>query len=148
MGQSAGRAANWCTGLVVPAADLQYSMTWLVTNADVCRITEPPPHTSTIKSRQLLLFGHVVRMDRKANVNRILRTPLLGKHGPADDLTFFDMGLQEVRLTSDLYIALLCHNCACWYFVTMFGSEGYCRKIMASCLTGLMVPKVGISSGP
>ena len=43
-----------------------------VRNDDVRRLTKQPKLTAVIQSRQLTLFGHIMRMDDNADAKRIL----------------------------------------------------------------------------
>ena len=65
---------QWCLRMLLGIRWYQ-----LVRNDDVRRLTKQPKLTAIIQSRQLTLFGHIMRMDDNAYAKRILLASL-----PAD----------------------------------------------------------------
>ena len=65
---------QWCLRILLGIKCYQF-----VRNDDVWRLTKKPKLTAIIQSCRLTLFGHIVRMDDKADAKRILLVSL-----PAD----------------------------------------------------------------
>jgi len=58
---------QWCLRMLLGIKWYQF-----VQNDDVRRLTNQPKLTAIIQSRQLTLFGHIMRMDDNADAKRIL----------------------------------------------------------------------------
>jgi len=58
---------QWCLRMLLGIKWYQF-----VRNHDVRRLTKQPKLTAIIQSRQLTLFGHIMRMDDNADAKRIL----------------------------------------------------------------------------
>jgi len=58
---------QWCLHMLLGIKWYQF-----VRNDDVRRLTKQPKLTAIIQSRQLILFGHIMRMDDNADAERIL----------------------------------------------------------------------------
>jgi len=58
---------QWCLRMLLGIRWYQF-----VRNYDVRRLTKQPKLTAIIQSRQLTLFGHIMRMDDNADAKRIL----------------------------------------------------------------------------
>ena len=61
---------QWCLRMLLGIRWYQF-----VRNDDVQRLTKQPKLTAIIQSRRLTLFGHIMRMDDKADAKRILLAP-------------------------------------------------------------------------
>ena len=61
------KLAEWCLHMLLGIKWYQF-----VRNDDVRRLTKQPKLTAIIQSRRLTLFGHIMRMDDKADAKRIV----------------------------------------------------------------------------
>jgi len=112
---------QWCLRMLLGIRWYQ-----LVRNDDVRRLTKQPKLTAIIQSRQLTLFGHIMRMDDNAYAKRILLASL-----PADwrrqlgrpHITWISTIQQDLKHHFTLPEAAdLAQNRPLWRMMSMYGA--------------------------
>jgi len=112
---------QWCLRMLLGIRWYQ-----LVRNDDVRRLTKQPKLTAIIQSRQLTLFGHIMRMDDNAYAKRILLASL-----PADwrrqlgrpHITWISTIQQDLKHHFTLPEAAdLAQNRPLWRMISMYGA--------------------------
>jgi len=113
---------QWCLRMLLGIKWYQF-----VRNDDVWRLTKQPKLTAIIQSRQLTLFGHIMRMDADVDAKRILLASppanwrrQLGR--PCITwLSTIQQDLKQNHLTLP-EAADLAQNCPPWRMMSMYGA--------------------------